>query len=49
MQPYIPPKLPLNREIETKEVLKKALEANKALAELKGIARSIPNYNAPKI
>ena len=43
VQPYIPPKLPLTKDIESKIVLKKSLEANKALAELKGIARSIPN------
>jgi Fic family protein len=43
MRPHIPSKLPLKRDIETKAVLKKALEANKALAELKGTARTIPN------
>ena len=43
IQPYIPPKLPLQMDIETKTVLKKSVEAHKALAELKGIARSIPN------
>jgi Fic family protein len=43
VQPYTPPVLPLTKEIESKTVLKKSLEANKALAELKGIARSIPN------
>jgi Fic family protein len=41
--PYIPPKLPLKREMETRAVLKKSVEANRALAELKGTARSIPN------
>jgi len=40
---YIPSKLPLNRELETKPVLKKMVSANRALAELKGAARSIPN------
>lgn len=40
---YIPPKLPLNRELETKTVLKKIVSANRALAELKGVANSIPN------
>ncbi len=35
--------LPLPKDIETKAILKKALEANKALAELKGTARTIPN------
>ncbi len=37
--------LPLSKEIETKAVLKKALEANRALAELKGTARTIPNQS----
>ena len=45
MEPYIPPTLPLSRDIESKAILKKALEANKALAELKGTARSIPNQS----
>lgn len=42
---YIPPKLPLNKDLETKIVLKKIVSANRALAELKGVARSIPNQN----
>lgn len=42
---YIPKKLPLNRELETKAVLRKMVSANRALAELKGAARSIPNQN----
>ncbi len=37
--------LPLSKDIETKAVLKKALEANRALAELKGTARTIPNQS----
>lgn len=37
------PLLPPNRELETKEVLKKAISANARLAELKGIANRIPN------
>lgn len=40
---YIPPKLPLNKELETKAVLKKIVSANRSLAELKGVAHSIPN------
>jgi len=40
---YIPPKLPLNKDLETKAVLKKIVSANRALAELKGVAYSIPN------
>jgi hypothetical protein len=35
--------LPLEQDIETKLVLKKLSKANTALAELKGIAASIPN------
>lgn len=42
---YIPPKLPICKELETKGVLKKIINANKALAELKGVARSIPNQS----
>ncbi len=37
--------LPLNKDVETKKVLKKAALAHKALAELKGIITSIPNEN----
>ncbi len=37
--------LPLNKNIETKEVLKKSISANKALASLNGIAKIIPNQN----
>lgn len=44
-QEYIPPKLPIHIELETKEILKKIISANKALAELKGVARSIPNQS----
>lgn len=43
IQEYIPPKLPINKDLETKTVLKKIVSANRALAELKGVARSIPN------
>lgn len=42
---YLPPKLPILQEVETKVVLKKIVSANKALAELKGVARSIPNQS----
>jgi Fic family protein len=37
--------LPLNKDIETKAVLRKTALAHKALAELKGIISSIPNEN----
>ena len=39
------PILPPNAELETKEILKKAIDANRALAELKGIANTIPNQS----
>lgn len=42
---YKIPILPLNQEIETKDILKQVNHANKRLAELKGIARTIPNEN----
>mgnify|MGYP000529372159 FL=1 len=35
--------LPLKKEIETPKVLKKAISTNKALANLNGVARIIPN------
>ncbi|MFK5891369.1 MAG: Fic/DOC family N-terminal domain-containing protein [Flavobacteriaceae bacterium] len=38
-------KLPLKQDVETKKVLKKLASAHRALAELKGIASSIPNEN----
>lgn len=40
---YNIPKLPLEIDLETKEILKQVNFANKALAELKGIAHTIPN------
>lgn len=44
-QEHIPAMLPLNKEIESKTVLKKIISANRALAELKGVAKSIPNQS----
>ena len=38
-------KLPVEKDIETKKVLKKLSFAHRALAELKGIVSSIPNEN----
>ena len=38
-------KLPLTLDIETKKVLKESAKAHKELAELKGVARLIPNEN----
>ena len=35
--------LPLTHQIETQKVLKKAISANRALANLNGVARIIPN------
>lgn len=40
---YKIPKLPLSIEIETKAVLKQAAAAHRYLAELKGVAATIPN------
>ncbi|MBE9487980.1 MAG: Fic family protein [Bacteroidetes bacterium] len=40
---YKIPILPLNIDLETKEILIQLNEANKNLAELKGMARTIPN------
>lgn len=40
---YSPPLLPLEIDVETKAILKKLARAHQALAELKGIAATIPN------
>ena len=37
--------LPLKIDVETKQVLKKALLAHQSLAELKGLITSIPSQN----
>ena len=37
--------LPLSLEVENKIILRKVIQANKALAELKGLISSIPNEN----
>lgn len=37
--------LPLNKDIETKRVLKQLLRTSRSLAELKGIAQTMPNQN----
>ena len=44
-QAYILPTLPLSQDVESKRVLKQIIKANRALAELKGAARSIPNQS----
>jgi len=36
-------KFPLKKDIETKEILKKSIRANSALAKLNGVAKIIPN------
>lgn len=43
MENYIIPQLPLAYDLETKQVLKQLNRANKKLAELKGVAQTIPN------
>ena len=45
MKEFIPNKLPLQKDIESKEILKKSILANSALAELKGVSNIIPNSN----
>ena len=42
-KPYDIPHLPLPHDLETKAVLKQAIQANMRLAELKGSAKEIPN------
>lgn len=42
---YSLPSLPLQYDLETKPVLKQLAKANRALAELKGVAATIPNEN----
>ena len=42
---YKIPVLPLASSIETPKILKKAITANKVIAELKGLAQSIPNQS----
>lgn len=45
MENYIIPTLPLQQDIETKAVMKKSTAAAQALAELKGVAVSMPNQS----
>jgi len=42
---YIVPKLPLSVYLETTSVLKKLMDAHRALAELKGVTEVIPNQS----
>jgi len=43
MQEFIPNKLPIAKDIETKEILKVTILAYRSFSELKGIANSLPN------
>jgi Fic family protein len=43
MNNYIIPELPLPYDLETKDILKQVNKSNRKLAELKGVARTIPN------
>ena len=47
MEEYIPKNLPLDTDVdfESKEILKKSIKANKALAKLNGIVKIIPNQS----
>ncbi|MBL0686423.1 MAG: Fic family protein, partial [Sulfurospirillum sp.] len=45
MKEFIPNSLPLKKDIETKEILKKSISSNSALAKLNGISKIIPNSN----
>ena len=45
MKHYKIPDLPLNIDLDTKNVLKQLAKTNRALAELKGVAGTIPNEN----
>jgi Fic family protein len=45
VEEFIPNKLPILNDIETKKILKKSISSNKALAKLNGIAQIIPNSN----
>lgn len=45
MKEFIPTNLPLTKDVETKEILKKSISSNRALAKLNGVAKIIPNSN----
>ena len=40
---YLIPHLPLSFDVENKRILKKSIQANKALAKLNGTAKIMPN------
>lgn len=43
MREYSIPTLPLPYDLETKEILKQLTNSHRRLAELKGVAQTIPN------
>lgn len=43
MKEFMPSFLPIKKEVETRAILKASTSAHRALAELKGIANSLPN------
>ena len=45
MKEFIPNRLPIVKDIETKAILKKSILANSALAKLNGVSKIIPNSN----
>lgn len=45
MQEFIPPKLPLKIELNTEQIIKKVISANRELAKLNGVCKIIPNQN----
>ncbi len=45
LKEFIPALLPVTYDFSSNEILKAVIEANKALAELKGGALTIPNQN----
>ena len=44
-QPWIPAPLPPAADLESRAILKKAAEAHRALAELKGVVGTLPNQH----
>ena len=45
MSDFVLAELPPAFELETKPVLKQAIQAGRALAELKGVSQTIPNQS----
>jgi hypothetical protein len=44
MKEFIPKKLPLQKDLETKKVLKASITANRALAQLNGVSKIMKPY-----